>query len=62
MKKCYVCGEEMYYGNAMIKNYKFGDSSITKMEKAMAYTCLNCGEVVLDSNEAKRLQNLSKAY
>lgn len=62
MNKCYICGEEMTYGRAMIRNYKWGDKSISKMEEAKAHTCLNCGEITLEADEAKRLQELSKKY
>lgn len=62
MKGCYICGEKMVYGDSYIRNYKWGDKTVSQMEQAKAHTCINCGEVILDKEEAKRLQELSKHY
>lgn len=62
MQTCYICGEITVYGKAFIRNYKWGDKNVSKMEEVKAYTCINCGEVVFEKEEAKRLQDLSKHY
>lgn len=62
MKKCYICGDEMVYKKGIVRNYKWGSEIESYIEEVMAHTCTNCGEMVFEPSEVKRLQELSKNY
>ena len=57
--KCYICDHEMEKKITSI-NTGWGDYKVT-VNGISAYVCPECGEMVLDSQEAIMLQKLSKS-
>lgn len=61
-ERCYFCDGLSEYKEIEYDNPKWGDIEKTVKEKTHAYVCSECGEIVFDWKEAKRLQDLSMGY
>lgn len=59
---CYICDSEMKYKDIVYDNPKWGSNDIRVSEKAKAWVCNNCGEIVFECSEVERLQKLSQNY
>lgn len=60
--QCYICNTQMEYKEIMYDNPKWGCPGVTVPEKAKAWVCSKCGEIIFDSSEVILLQELSQGY
>lgn len=60
-EKCYKCGGKVVFKNIIYENTKWGGGEKFP-EKAKAFVCEKCNEKTFSSDEAKRLQELSRSY